>query len=587
MSALISNSPEASLAASARPWKELALIAAAIALAYSNSLQGPFVLDDIGSIPENPSIRRLWPPVEVLTGATFATVVGRPLLNLSLAVNYALHQLRVPGYHLFNLFAHILTAWCLFGVVHRTLRLPRFAERFSPATARGLATAVAMLWGVHPLTTSAVTYTVQRCEVMAAGWYLATLYCVIRGADAQRSDRWSVLAVVCCLLGIGTKETVVTAPLIVLFYDAVFLSGSVPAALRRRTGLYAGLFATWLPLAALMRSSGGRSETAGIGYGMRVLDYALSQFGYVLNYLKLSIWPHPLVFDYGDQLAHGWPEIVIPASVLLVLFAILLFIGLRKRAIAFLGFSPFLILAPTSTVVPLVTQTAAEHRMYLPLAFVVTLVVLTVWSFLFDRSTFRWPSRKTPILAVGLLIVLFGGLTWARNRDYRTEQDLWLDTVAKLPNSARARNNLGRVYLERGDGIKARQELEVAISLKPENPVAWYNLGLACEQSRDYPAAMKSLDEAIRLRPKHALSRLHRGIVHRHLDQRDAELTDLNRAIELDSNLTEAYIKRAFAHEERTDFEAAYRDAITAQRLGGRVQQDFMEHLEEVKRKSP
>lgn len=588
MSVSLPINSEVARTTSAWLWKPLGLIALAVLLAYSNSFNVPFVLDDIGSIPENPSIRRLSRLNEVFTGATFATVVGRPLLNLSLAVNYALHRLWLPGYHLFNLIAHVLTAWCLFGVVHRTLRLPQFQQRFSAIAASGLATTVALLWSVHPLTTSAVTYTVQRCEVMAAGWYLATLYCVIRGADSRRSDRWTVLAFLCCLMGVATKETLVTAPVVVCLYDAVFLSHSLKKALSRRPGLYFGLFATWLPLAGLMRSSGGRSETAGLGYGMSARDYALSQFGYVLNYLKLSIWPHPLVFDYGDKLARTWPEIVIPAGILVVLVGFLILIGRRHPAIAFLGLSPFLILAPTSSIVPLVTQTAAEHRMYLPLACVVTLVTLAAWTLFFERSA-STPARARILagVSVALLVLVLGGLTWSRNREYRSEYELWLDTVSKRPENDRARNNLGRVFLEQGDFANARLQLEVAVGLKPDNPVSWYNLGLACEQSRDFPAALRALDQAIRSRPRHAPSYLHRGIVQGHLNQHDAELTDLTRALELDPTLTEAYRERARAHAKRNNPEAALRDVNRARQLGATFSEEFLDSLREQTGRSP
>ena len=37
------------------------LIAAAAVAAYHNSFRVPFVYDDLKAIPENPSIRHLWP----------------------------------------------------------------------------------------------------------------------------------------------------------------------------------------------------------------------------------------------------------------------------------------------------------------------------------------------------------------------------------------------------------------------------------------------------------------------------------------------------------------------------------------------
>jgi Tfp pilus assembly protein PilF len=556
-----------------------------VSCAYSGSLNGPFVLDDIESIPGNPSIRRLWPLSEVLTGATFATVVGRPLLNLSLALDFALHGTEVRGYHLFNILAHILAGWALFGVVHRTLQLTRYREKYSPKQALGFATVAALLWTLHPLATAAVTYIVQRGEVLAALWSLTALYCSIRGAEASssRSRFWNGLAVVCCFIGVGTKETIVTAPLVILLYDTTFLAGSIKRALRQRSSMYLGLFGSWIALAALMKTSAGRSGTAGIGYGMNPLDYAVSQFGYVLTYLKLSIWPHPLIFDYGDTLATTPAEFVIPGVILLILMGVLLAAARRWPVVGFLGISTFLILAPTSTIVPLVTQTAAEHRMYLPLAAVVTLMTLTVASVVEKIFRVDDPRRAKTLLSLAAVSALvLAGATWLRNRDYHTEETLWFDTVQKRPVNARSHNNLGRVYLEQGKR-GAREELEAALRLNPQDPaVIWHNLGLACFKQQDFLAALHSFNEAIAFRPRHVPSYVARSQVYGALRNDRDELSDLNRAIELDSRNGEAYLHRALLHADQSRYSAAWSDLQRAQRLGTQPPAGFVEQLRDL-----
>jgi hypothetical protein len=63
------------------------LVFAAGLLAYFNSFTGPFVFDDVQSIQQNPTIRHLWPIWHLLSPPSSAGVGGRPLVNLSLAVN--------------------------------------------------------------------------------------------------------------------------------------------------------------------------------------------------------------------------------------------------------------------------------------------------------------------------------------------------------------------------------------------------------------------------------------------------------------------------------------------------------------------
>ena len=161
------------------------VIVLATVAAYCNSFTVPFLFDDIPLTVENPTIRRLWPigPI-LLPPGHYAAVQRRPMINASLAINYAISGEKSWSYHAFNLAAHALAALVLFGIVRRTLLLPGGRERFGRA-ATPLAAAVALLWAVHPLLTDAVTYIIQRTEVFCGLFYLLTLYCTIRGNSAR------------------------------------------------------------------------------------------------------------------------------------------------------------------------------------------------------------------------------------------------------------------------------------------------------------------------------------------------------------------------------------------------------------------
>ena len=140
------------------------LIIAAGIWAYHNSLQGPFIFDDHSSVEDNLTIRHLWPIGDALSPPAKSFVGGRPMVNFSLALNYAWGGLAVWGYHAFNLAVHVLAGLTLYGIVRRTLLRPGLRERFGGASGGWVALAVAVLWTVHPLQTEAVTYISQRCE---------------------------------------------------------------------------------------------------------------------------------------------------------------------------------------------------------------------------------------------------------------------------------------------------------------------------------------------------------------------------------------------------------------------------------------
>ncbi len=127
-----------------------ALLSVAAGTAYFNSLAGPFIFDDIPGIGENPTIRGLWPIGGPLTPPGGGhPMAGRPVANLSFAINHAIGGLDVRGYHVGNLLIHIAAGLVLFGVVRRTLGKNGLPEWLREA-ALPVGFSTALLWLVHP-----------------------------------------------------------------------------------------------------------------------------------------------------------------------------------------------------------------------------------------------------------------------------------------------------------------------------------------------------------------------------------------------------------------------------------------------------
>jgi len=472
------------------------LIIAAGVWAYRNSFQGPFILDDVVSIPENPHIRHLWPIWKALSPSATSAVGGRPVVNLSLAVNYALGGTGVWGYHALNLIIHILAALTLYGIVRRTLLRPGLRERFG-ASGEWVALAVAVLWMVHPLQTEAVTYISQRCESLMGLFYLLSLYGFLRGAQSRRALGWFSLSVAACYLGVASKEVIVTAPLMVLLYDRTFVSGSFREAWTRHWRLYLGLASSWLWLGYLMAGLHAR----GVGYGLEITwsGYALVQCRAVVQYLRLAVWPYPLILDYGEYVPIGSLAVAPYALVLVVLATGVLFALKRQPAIGFVGAWFFVILAPTSSVVPIVGSPMAEHRMYLPLAAVVTIAVVGAVA-LGKRLFQKQQGVVLGCVAGGSLVVLLTFLTVQRNRDYNSEVTIWQDTVEKRPNNPRARYSLGHALVRLGRVPEAMEQYEQALRLKPGYAEAHNNLGAALMGQGRLPEAIGHYEQALRIK---------------------------------------------------------------------------------------
>ncbi len=493
------SSPRPSAPADARGRISLAGVAlGVIALAvYANSLSGPFVFDDIPAIRDNPTIRELasglFPP-----GASGLPVSGRPLPNFSFALNFAMSGTEVGSYHATNLAIHLLAALTLFGLVRRTLLQsgcgfqPQNPRRETDAT--WLAFFSALLWLVHPLATEAVTYTVERTESLMALFFLLTLYAFARSTAPGASPKWSVLAVGACALGMACKEVMVSAPLLVLLYDRTFVSGRFREAWRRRAVFYSALAATWLLLGYLVRSTAGRGGTAGFATEISVTAYALTQFVAVVRYLALSFWPHPLILDYGTGVVSDFAVIVPSALVVLALAAATIVMLRRAPALGFLGTFFFAVLAPSSSLVPIATQTMAEHRMYLPLAAIVVLVVIGGYRGLAARSYFAF------VIVAAILALL----TVRRNSDYHSNEAIWRDTVAKRPQNARAQCSLADALFTADRVDEAFPLYAEAIRLKPDYAEAHLNFGSALLARERAAEALPELAAALRLQPTSA-----------------------------------------------------------------------------------
>ncbi|HVW22249.1 MAG TPA: tetratricopeptide repeat protein [Opitutaceae bacterium] len=456
--------------ASPRPGAVLvagSLLVLAIAAAYSNTFRVPFLMDDLFSIQNNESIRHLDQIGRLLRPEGFL-VANRPLLNLSFALNYAWSGEATWSYHLVDLLVHVTGALALFGIARRTLECPRLAARFGGA-ALPLGALLAALWALHPLQTEAVTYITQRAESMMGMFYLLALYGFIRGREARG---WSVFAVACCCLGMGTKQVMVTAPVVVLLYDRAFWSASFREALARRPGAYSGLAASWLLLALLAAVSPIRDRSIGFHAGVSPLTYAFTEAKGISLYLRLALWPHPLVFDYGG------PEVLLPrlsaALPYLLLIAAALALSAwawrRSPPLGFLASVFFILLSPNSSFVPLAQQPISEHRMYLPLAPLLALAAAALWS---------WAGRRAlPLLGAAALAL--GLAAHARNADYRSALGLWRGAIARYPDNARGLNNLAQEEA-RVPGLESRAvaHYEAALRIRPDFAEVHYNLAVA------------------------------------------------------------------------------------------------------------
>jgi Flp pilus assembly protein TadD len=549
------------------------LIAGLAVLVYSNSLDAPFVFDDLQNIVGNPAIRVSPLSLSGLARAAFESPLPRPVAYASFALNHAAGGYRVGGYHAVNVALHVgcaLLAWALAArLLSRQPRRPRY----------GIAAAALFagsLFAVHPVQTQAVTYVVQRMTSLAVFFYLLAFLLYLVGRRAERRRRatcWSG-AFAFWILALGSKEIAITLPAAIFLYEWYFERDLGAAWLRRSAPLAAGGALALVGAAALvLHLAPAALERSLASYGdhhFTPRERLLTQARVVVFYLGLLWLPLPsrlnLLHDFSPSRSLFEPiSTALSLAFLLALAGAAVWLARRERLLSFCIAWFFLQLLVESTLLPL--EMAYEHRLYLPILGFVLLLA--------DLLFRALPGRLAAALAA-TVVVAFGGWTWVRNETWRDPLTLWADVVAKSPRSARPRINLGTLLVLEGRYPEAVRQLTEAVRLAPEDSDAHNNLGQALARSGRLGAAMVHFREAVRLDPSSASARFNLALgLERQGRPADAR-PHFAEALRIDpgyaSFATEAY-ERAAAHAGEGRLEAAVADYA----LALRIRADFSE----------
>lgn len=503
---------------------------------YGNHLKNSFQFDSVPYIVSNQNLKA---PLEMLTLDFWARgMFSRSLVQMSLAVNAYLGQMRPFGYHLFNLTAHIFNAILLLFITEKICRsLLRQSMTGSVDNIRMISLFTAILFLCHPLATESVVYIMSRSEVLSATFYLGGFYLFQSCTDRRRVGSPAIkyawvlpLLVLFFLIGFSVKQTLITLPAVLLLYSLLGCDAqSRPIRFLKRWRWVIGgivFLAGVLLLRKLLNE-----ETFLIGpsnpeemVGRK--NYMLSQPSVLIfYYLKLLLFPFNLNID---------PDIPVVADLfslrfLVPLAGIVALIALTVRTkgsrIYFFCVSwYFILLSPSSSIVTL-HDLAAEHRTYLAAYGFYLLLVLGLFQLRAKRSTVFF-----------LLIVLtvsLGMTTINRNLVWRSELTLWEDTRRKSPRIVRPLINLGRAHGEAGETEKAIYYYEKSLEKAPAVFVPNYNLG-------DLYLAKGRVEEALRL--FHRAQQLDPGVPEVHgklgeiyLDQEQFQLAEhyFKKAVEL------------------------------------------------------
>lgn len=453
-------------------WRDAALIVAAAVLPYLNTLSAGFCFDDQPQILANPAVVGAFDPLAALSLPLEPGWIFRPVTTLTFALQQASSPNNATGMHAANVMLHAcatLSVWWVSWLVLGT--------RWTALTA-------AVLFGVHPIHTEAVSSLVGRAEVLAALFLVVSLCCAVKATQpvvAGRRRAWMAMALVSAGLGMSSKENaMLVLPL------TVAVRGSMNHASLWRGVLDDLRTADWIPIALVLAvfltwylHIIGPSNVTPLENPLAFLPASsriLSALGVLWDYVGLLVLPVRLAAEYSHQgvpIVESWLDLraLAGAFILFSSVATILLSGNRRLRSALILSIGGIIL--TSNLLFPIGTSKAERLLYLPSAGWAMLCALLI------ERLWRLPRYRTAIALVGLLYLCFcAGRTWIRNLDWQDDLSLFRATVEAVPRSAKAHFNYATQLERRGADVQAIYHYKEAMALYPFFAKAAGSIGL-------------------------------------------------------------------------------------------------------------
>lgn len=442
------------------------------AAAHSSGLHGEFVFDDLSVIVENPAMQRLPSAADLLQ--------MRGLANASFQLNSLIGGLEPFGYHLVNIGIHatnVLLLWLLLRLLFAWEPSP-WAELIR-SNSETFAFWSALIWGVHPITTQAVAYTVQRYESLWSGFLLFGLLLYLHDLRRKLTDNVAslltpalALAIVSFWVGMGCKEPIVLSLLALPVCDYVLGRWSGRQWLQQRLPLLGILFLPVLiaiPIHVVPSLTNDSIDTSAGFFATMVSpgEYWITQPEATFLYVSKILWPLDLCFDYLWPAQSEPIRLALEWLAFLVLIAATIFGVWHRRGWGL--FAAFALLNLSTTYLIPLTDLVVEHRVYLASAWFISLLPHLVWLIISiwnlcqglkiasDRATRSMElseslaasrvgdetrfSKAAFQVAVSCMVVVLAVLTFNRSRVYESPLNLWKQTVEVAPWNYRARVN--------------------------------------------------------------------------------------------------------------------------------------------------
>jgi len=522
-----SDAPAARTDSRRQEWLVALAIALSCAVVFSNTLYNTFALDDQFRVVNNPGIQHFWPPwrhfADPRTMSTLDRITQyRPLLPLTLSINYALGGDDVVGYHVGNLLLQIIASVLAFGLCVELLRHWSGTE-LAPSQVLAQAGFAALLFAIHPVSAIVVNYISARDLLLMQVFFLAMLLTYARmRRRGETAARWAVVLGLLAL-SLLAKTNLVIAPLLLIAFDLILARSSLTD---RRVWLRAALVASVVAAFFLFtRFALGFSDLQQILQpNGSPLDYGLTQARlHLFHYFVHFWWPFPIRL-LPDTDPGRLTDYRVWLGLLFILSSTVFAWRYRRAApiVAFCAIAYWILMIPESSIVPYY-QEAVDYRPYAGSIFfflaVVSLLVVVV-------------GARLASVGLGAFAVYVGAASFAANAHWRTAESLWSHSV-RYGGDPIAHLNLAMSISDRHDP-RVREQLEEALRLEPRYALAHIDLCLLQLELGETEAGLQHCEYAIQLAPSWPESHYWLAVAYRRAGRAADAAPESARAVQLD-----------------------------------------------------
>jgi protein O-mannosyl-transferase len=499
-----------------------------------------FTYDDHSQIERNPYVHSFKYIGKIFgnsliaqSGKQSAPNFYRPIVNLSFLLCYKLFGASPSGFHLISILLNCVVVWLVFVVS---------AELFSSEWQGLIAAAI---FALHPIHTEPVVWIDGISDVYVSIFYLLAFWLFLRQGQ-ERSTPWTRVGMLgSFVLALFSKETAMTFPVLVTAYEHFYISDRLTTSWKQKLSRYGWFWVTQFAYLAVRAASIGRLVPARMHTDISVREMLLSALALIAQYAGKLVWPVPLVafsvFRKSESLTD--PYVLLGLTVVAVAAAAFVLLWNRARLYTFGLFWIFLTIAPALNARWMATTVFAERYLYLPSVAFSWLVAGVLWWCWHRRMPEAWARGLRWALAGGsiILALLAGREIITRNRDWKSDSELILSTLAVRPDSPYAHNDLGQMEWFQGDHAEAERQWQLALSYKPDTAEALANLGFARLEEKRYDEAIPYLQRAIQLKPLFSTPHIHLARVYAAQGKNTEAEAEFRSAIEINPMNTEAH----------------------------------------------